>query len=62
MMSQESALKFLQLNGVDVTHMTYNLANDIIAVARRCAEEDFKRYLLVLCEANGLLKKGGAEE
>lgn len=62
MMSQNEALKFLTQNGVNVTHMTYNFLNDLIAIANKIAEEDFKKYLLTLCEANGLMEKGGEQE
>lgn len=58
-MSQNEVLKFLTMSGVDVTHTTYNLLNDLIAIANKTAEEDFKKYLLTLCEANGLMDKGG---
>ena len=57
MMSQDATLKFLLQNGVEVTHMSYNLLNDIIAVADRMAEKEFKRILLTLCEANHLMEK-----
>ena len=61
MMSQDATLKFLMQNGVEVTHMSYNLLNDIIAVADRMAEKEFKNILLTLCEANHLMQKEGAE-
>lgn len=61
MMSQNEVLKFLTMSGVAVTHTTYNFLNDLIAIANKTAEEDFKKYLLTLCEANGLMDKGGAE-
>lgn len=58
MMSQDASLKFLQKNGVDVTHLNYNLVNDLIAIADKIAEEEFKRVLLVLCKT---YIKGGEE-
>ena len=61
MMSQESAIKFLQLNGVDVTHMNYNLISDLIAIADKVAEVEFKRTLLRLCKPNEATEKGGVE-
>ena len=57
-MSQSDCIKFLCENKIDVTNMSYNLLNDIMAVAKRMAEKEFKEILLVLCEAQ---MKGGVE-
>ena len=58
MMSQSDTIKFLCENGVDVTLHSYNFINDLIAIADKVAEQEFKRVLLKLCRAD---LKGGAE-
>ena len=57
-MSQSDTIKFLCENGVDVTHYNYNFISDLIGIADKVAEQEFKRVLLALCRAD--LKKGGA--
>lgn len=57
-MTQEATIRILRENGIDVGNMSYNLLNDIIAVAEREAEKCFKDTVILLCEAN---LKGGAE-
>lgn len=56
MVSQSDTIRFLCENGVDVTRYNYNLINDFIAIADKVAEQEYKRVLLVLCEAE--LKEG----
>ena len=56
MMSQDATIKFLCENGVDVTHYNYNYINDLIAIADKVAEKEYKRVLIALCQAD--LKEG----
>ena len=58
MMSHSDTFKFLCKNGVDVTHYNYNYINDLIAIADKVAEKEYKRVLLALCQVH---LKGGEE-
>ena len=58
MLSQIDVIKFLCENGVDVTHHNYNYINDLMAIADKVAEQEYKRVLLALCKTD---LKGGAE-
>ena len=51
-MTQKETIEFLSKNGMDMSDVSYNQINDIMAFADKIADYYVKQFLLTICECD----------